>query len=92
MGFAIDAPIVLLIFYVYLLARWQYVKRPLFYLVGVAGLVFGMISMFLGSGEYAGVVARFFTAFGVIVAFLAAVGACYGAQLPIKIPGDTDAK
>jgi len=77
----------LLIFYLFLLARWQFVKRPLLYLLGAAGMVFGLIAGFFGSGENAAVVARIFVAISNIVAFVAAVGACFGGELPVKLPG-----
>ncbi len=78
---------IMLIFYLYLLARWQYVKRPILFLLGAAGLVFGMIGGFFGSGETGATVARIFGVIGVIVAFVAAVGACFGGELPVKLPG-----
>ncbi len=77
--------VILMIFYVYLLARWQHVKRPLFYLLGAAGLVFGMLGGFFGHSETGAAVARIFGTIGVIVAFVSAVGACYGSELPVKI-------
>lgn len=89
---------ILLVFALYLLARWQHVKRPLFYLVGVGGLVFAMLSGFFigsivgnitGSGSSGGAtVAAVFQTLGSIVALLGFVAACYGAPLPINIPGD----
>ena len=43
----------------------------------------------LGSSTY--VVATIFGIIGNLVAFVGAVGACYGAQLPMKLPGNLDA-
>jgi len=78
----------LFMFYLVCLLRWNLVKRPLFYLLGVAGLLFGLIAGFFGNGENAAVVARIFVAISNIVAFAAAVGACFGGELPMKLPGN----
>lgn len=40
------AIVVLLVFALYLLARWQYVKRPLFYLLGVGGIALAFFGGF----------------------------------------------
>ena len=78
--------VILLVFYVYLLARWQYVRRPMFYLLGVAGLLFGMLGGFFGTSETGAALARIFGTVGTMVAFAAVVGACFGAQLPVNLP------
>jgi len=75
---------ILLVFYLYLLAHFDLVKRKGCYLVGVAGLLLIMVGMFflpwLGS-DWANVLVGIFNWVGSLVAFLAAVGACYGAEL-----------
>ena len=76
---------ILLVFYVYLLARWQHVKRPSLYLIGVLGLLFGMLGGFFGMGQTGATLARIFGTIGCMVAFAAAVGACFGAELPVQI-------
>ena len=82
---------ILLIFYFYLLVRWQHVRRPMMYLLGAAGLVFSMVGAFFTLGSSTYVVATIFGIIGNLVAFVGAVGACYGAQLPMKLPGNLDA-
>ncbi|HUS47989.1 MAG TPA: hypothetical protein VNA25_28730 [Phycisphaerae bacterium] len=79
--------LVLLVFYLYLLARWQHVKRPVCYLAGALGLLIAMISGFFGMGETAAILTRVFTTIGCMLAFVGAVGACYGAELPVQISG-----
>ena len=79
------------VFYLYLLARWQHVRRPMIYLLGAAVVVvFGLLyAVFAVCGLPS--VAMLFHAIGTFVAFAGAVGACYGAQLPMKLPGSLDA-
>jgi hypothetical protein len=74
--------VVLLVFYLYLLVRWQYVRLPMFYLIGVAGFVFAMIGGFIPNAT----VVSIFSTIGMIVAFVGAVGACFGAKLPLNLP------
>ena len=85
----LDPTVVVLVFYLYLLARWQYVKRPLLYLLGAAGIVFGMCGGFFMFADSAGVktVGGVFMVIGTIVAFVGAIGACFGGELPVKMPG-----
>ena len=86
-GFGLASSI-LLVFYLYLLARWERVKRPMLYLLGAAGLAFGMAGgFFLVSGSTI-TVARVFGVIGTLVAFAGVVGACFGGELPVKLPGD----
>jgi len=76
--------VILLVFYLYLLAHFDLVKRRGCYLVGVAGLLLVLVALFflpwLESG-WAEVLVGIFNWVGSIVAFIAAVGACYGAEL-----------
>jgi len=77
---------VMIIFYFYLLARWQYVKRPFFYLIGALGLVFAFCGGFFVLSPTAGsglqIVNRIFMLVGMLVSFVGAVTACFGAKLP----------
>lgn len=79
----ITPEVVLLVFYLYLLVRWQYVRLPMFYLIGVAGFVFAMIGGFIPNAT----VVSIFSTIGMIVAFVGAVGACFGAKFPLNLPG-----
>jgi hypothetical protein len=79
--------VVLVVFYLYLLVRWQCVKREMFVLLGLAGLLLGLIGQFFTLGASTMVVSEILMIIGGIVAFVAAVGACYGGKLPIKVPG-----
>jgi hypothetical protein len=74
---------VLMVFYLYLLARWQHVRIPMLYLIGAAGLVLGMIGGFIPSAT----VKEILNTIGCIVAFVGVVGACFGAKLPVHLPG-----
>jgi len=77
--------VALLVFYLYLLVRWQHVKRPLCYLIGVVALLAGFFGRFFAIGHSSSVmvVTQVFDCIAAIVAFAAAVGACYGAKLPV---------
>ena len=79
---------ILLIFYFYLLVRWQNVRRPLMYLLGAAGLLFSMVGAFFTLGMSTYVVAAIFGIIGNLVAFACAILACFGGTLPMKLPGD----
>jgi hypothetical protein len=80
--------VILLIFYLYLLVRWQHVKRPLMVLVGAAGLLFAMVGRFflIGHANWGTVVMQVFDCIALVIAFVGAVGACYGAKLPMNVP------
>lgn len=83
---------ILLVFYLYLLVRGEHVKRPMLFLIGAAGLLFGLLGEFFGLGSSRDLqnVARIFAIIGSLVAFVCAVGACYCGELPIKLPGALD--
>jgi len=68
---------ILLVFYLYLLARWQHVKRPWMYLVGAVGIALAVFARFFGAGT----AMRILNTLGALIAFKAAVGACYGGKL-----------
>lgn len=82
--------VVLVVFYLMLLTRWKYVRRPQCYLLGCAAIILnffvvGIFSLF--SGRWAMVLTGLLSMALTIVAFGCAVFACYQAKLPIKIPG-----
>ena len=84
---------VLLVFYLYLLVRFQNVKRPGLFLIGVAGLALVFVANFFLVHHSVAVVALILTALGALVAFVGAVGACFGGQLPgqlAKMADDLD--
>jgi hypothetical protein len=77
--------VVLLAFYLYLLVRWQYVRRPMWYLVGVASQVaFGILCGIFVAANLPRV-ALMFAILDSSIAFAAIVLACYGAELPVKL-------
>jgi hypothetical protein len=76
---------ILLVFYLYLLARWQYVRRPMLFLLGAAGLVFSMVGLFFTLSTDTVKVAIIFHIIGNLVAFVGGLGACFGAPLPVKL-------
>jgi hypothetical protein len=77
--------VVLLVFYLYLLARWQHVRRPAMYLIGVAvQVIFGLlVGIFLAVGLPG--VAMIFGVIDFTLSLAAVVGACYGAELPSRL-------
>ncbi|MHC4562566.1 MAG: hypothetical protein ACYS8X_07325 [Planctomycetota bacterium] len=92
LGFSMGASAILLVFYLYLLVRWDHVRRPVCFLIGAAGLLFALFGHFFAIAGYnsgAAVVTRLFDVIGAMVAFVFAVAACYGAKLPLEIRGVT---
>ena len=92
LGFSMGASAILLVFYLYLLVRWDYVRRPVCFLIGAAGLLFALFGHFFAIAGYdsgAAVVTRLFDVIGAMVAFVCGVAACYGAKLPVEIRGVT---
>jgi len=79
---------ILLVFYLFCLARWNVVKRPAPYLIGALGLVLVLVGRFfaVGGNPSAGVVVvtRILDVVGLLVAFCMAVVSCYGAPLPLE--------
>ena len=72
---------ILLIFYLYLLVRWQYVRRPWCYLMGAGCMAVYMIVMLIGLGSQT--VMFVLQVIFLTGAFKGAVVACYGAQIPV---------
>ena len=86
LGGRVDVITVLMVFYLFLMVRWQYVKRPLFFLVGAAGIALILAAQFFAWPKTMAVV-KIFNAIGTLVAFAGAAIACFGAKLPVNIPG-----
>ncbi len=76
---------ILLVFYLYALARWQIVKRAPLFFFGAAGLLFAFLGQFFALGDtVVGTVAEVFNIVGLLVAFTGAVLSCAGASVSIK--------
>ncbi len=82
MEVAVIPVVVLLIFHLYLLVRWEKVKRANMFLIGLAGLLLTFIGNFFMIRGGAPTVAAVFYCVGALGAFLGAVGACYPGELP----------
>ena len=94
MGASISVEIVLLVFYLYLLVRWQHVRRVLCYLVGAASLIASLLVVGIlaavqkdGAQMAAGIIASILN----VVTFAAAIGACFGGSLPLVDKLDKEA-
>ena len=74
----------LLLFYLFLLIKWSLVKRPMLYLVGALGIALHFAGGFLLAGE-GKTACLIFETIGLLVAFLCAVGACFGGDLPMQL-------
>jgi len=83
----VSAAVVLLVFYLVMLAKWECVKRPFFLLVGSLGVLLGIFSgLFAGwaTAKWASVLIAILSTIGTLVAFVGAFIACYGAKLPTE--------
>ncbi len=82
---------ILMVFYLYMLTRFKYVRRPMFFLWGAVAVAAGMALMGLilpwvsGEGFLTDVV-KFGTSIAAVIAFACMVLACYGGQLPERVP------
>ena len=87
---SISPSVVLLVFCLYLLVRWEKVKRPLFFLIGAGGIAIVLLSTIFAVGDNRAVhtIMAVFTWLGTIIAFVGLGTACYGGKLPVEIPGD----
>lgn len=79
-----DPLFVVLVFYMYALARWQIVKRPPLFFLGVLGVLFAFVGLFFTLGESTLKVALIFQIIGLLVAFAAAVLACAGSLASVQ--------
>ena len=80
---------VIVAFYLYLLIRGDKIKRALLYWIGVLAIVVAMLGQFFALGDSTRVVAAVFGIIGWTVAFVAAVGAAFGGDLPVKLAEPT---
>jgi hypothetical protein len=76
--------LILLVFFLYLLVRPERVKRPVFLIIGCAAVALGLLARFfaIGHANWGGIVLQVFDCLVTLLAFAAAVIACYGGQLP----------
>ncbi len=79
-----DPIFVVLVFYMYALAKWQIVKRPPLFFLGVLGLLFAFVGFFFMLGQSTMKVCMIFQIIGLLVAFAAAVLSCAGASVSVK--------
>ncbi len=76
---------VLVAFYLFLAVRTDLVHRPLFFWVGAAAVVVVILGEFFCLGRSTQKTMIVFNIIGVLVAFIAGIGACSKMQLPISI-------
>jgi hypothetical protein len=85
-------PAILLVFYLYLVVRWQHVKRPMFFCLGVLAMV-GLLFFagFFGwtAARWANVLRSIVGTLTAIVAFGCALAACWGEKLPMGLDKTT---
>jgi hypothetical protein len=81
---------ILLVFYLYLLVREEHVKRPMLLLLGCTGILLGIIAGFFQGLRDPVTAMSILQSAGALMAFVCAVGACYGGELPVKLPGTLD--
>ena len=82
--------VILTIFYLVLVIKWQNVRRPKIFLLGCAAIVLSILFTGIFSParkEWAAVLLKIFNTAFTIVAFGCAILACYKAELPMNIPG-----
>lgn len=82
------APAILLVFYLYLVVRWQHVKRPFFFCIGVISVV--ALLFFTGFFGWTGarwsrVLESVVGTLAAILAFGCAMAACWGESLPMGL-------
>ena len=77
---------ILIAFYLYLLVRPQHVKRPPIYLVGLCVLVVAIASQYFLLARRPGNAGPCLEITASLVAFVAAVLACYAGPLPFSLP------
>jgi len=88
--FGLSAAGILLVFYLYLLARPAGIRRGAFFLIGAGGIVLALVGGFFETWTprtWANVLVGLFSTIGSLAAFVGAFLACYGGKLPVEIPG-----
>jgi len=89
-SFSLSAVGILLVFYLYLLARPAGIKRSALFLIGAGGIVMALVGGFFAIWAprmWANVLVGLFSTIGSLVAFGGAFLACYGGKLPLEIGG-----
>ena len=76
--------VILFVFYLYALARWQIVKRPPLFFLGVLGLLFAFVGLFFTLGDSTMKVAKIFDIIGLLVGFAGAVLSCAGSLVSVQ--------
>ncbi len=77
--------LVVLVFYLYALARWQIVKRPALFFLGALGLLFGFVGLFFTlGGTGVNKVFQIFAIIGLLVSFASAVLSCAGSLVSMQ--------
>jgi hypothetical protein len=82
--------VIIMVFYLYMLTRFKYVRRPMFFLWGAifvaGGLALAALLLPWSEQGFLADVAEFGTGIGAVLGFACMVLACYGGQLPEEIP------
>jgi hypothetical protein len=90
-SFSLTPLAILLVFYLYMLTRFKYVRRPMFYLWGAIAVAVGMslvalLAPWVDPRDWLYDVLRCVSGVASVVAFACMVLACYGGELPEQIP------
>ena len=83
---------ILVAFYLYLLVRPQHVKRTGIFWIGICAIVVGILAQFFAMGRKTVEVATVLEILTSLVAFAAAVLACFEGSLPITLATNPPAK
>lgn len=77
--------LIVLVFYLYGVARWNIVRRPPLFFLGALGLLFAFVGQFFMLGSDPAVTAaKVFAIIGLSVAFAMAVLSCAGATVSMQ--------
>jgi hypothetical protein len=91
MVFTASAANILLVFFLVLLVKWSWVKRPSFFLIGACAvaadlLLGGIFGSFQAS--WAAIVGGILNSIFAVVGFGAGIVACYAGTMPVSLPGE----
>lgn len=84
-SFTLTADGILLVFYLVLLVRPAFVRRPAFFWIGAGGLglaIFGAVFATITADLWARILTAIFGTVGALAAFGGALVACYGGKVP----------
>ncbi len=81
-----DPMFLIVLFYLYALIKWDIVKRPPLYFLGVVGLLIAFVGAFFVVGEKGGypTAQKILEIIGLLVAFVSAVVCCAGASVSMQ--------